>query len=141
MGDGALIGSLELAASEVNSGSITFGGKCHFDEVHELMKNCDYLILPSTHDGFGMVVVEALAAGIPVIASDKVMSAVEFVTNRVNGWIFQSGDKNSLSLVLSHAIESQGTWQELSRNARLSLKDYNAKTSANRFATFLKLLT
>lgn len=40
-------------------------------EIVEIMKSHNILILPSREDGFGMVLLEALACGLPVVASDK----------------------------------------------------------------------
>jgi starch synthase len=54
------------------------------------------LVLPSLAEGFGMVVVEAMASGLPVIVSDKT-GAVDAVTDGVNGFVIPAGDADALA--------------------------------------------
>jgi glycosyltransferase involved in cell wall biosynthesis len=53
------------------------------------------LVLPSDGDGWGIVVNQALQAGIPVVVSDA-SGAAELVANGVNGYVFQAGDMTGL---------------------------------------------
>jgi glycosyltransferase involved in cell wall biosynthesis len=60
------------------------------------LRRADCLVLPSRHDSFGMVVVEALASGTPVLVSDMV-GAKDLVQEGVNGWVVPWGDTQALS--------------------------------------------
>lgn len=55
-------------------------------EVAKAMQNADALLFPSRSEGFGLVAAEAMACGIPVIAS-RSSSLVEVVKNRVTGYL------------------------------------------------------
>ena len=85
-----------------------------------------------------MVVVEALAAGVPVIASESVMSAVEFVEDGKNGWLFKQGNVDELRNAMNLAINSKNHWSQMSINARESLKDYDSTKLSKAFYLFLK---
>ena len=61
-------------------------------ELAGLYSNCDILLLPSDHEPWGVVVVEAAAAGLAIIASDKVGANPELVHDGVNGAIFAAGN-------------------------------------------------
>ena len=54
-------------------------------------------VLPSRHDGWGVVVNQAIAAGLPVICSDAVGAAADLVSNGVNGYVFPSGNVEQLA--------------------------------------------
>jgi len=66
-----------------------------------LYKACDVLVLPSWFEPWGVVINEAVAAGLAVVASEAVGSAAELVRDGVNGRIFPVGDVASLSQCLS----------------------------------------
>jgi glycosyltransferase involved in cell wall biosynthesis len=56
----------------------------------------DVLVLPSDYEPWGVVVTEAAAAGLAVIASSVVGAAADVVEEGVNGRIFRRGDKEHL---------------------------------------------
>jgi glycosyltransferase involved in cell wall biosynthesis len=62
--------------------------------------DADVLIMPSYADGFGMVVLQAMACGLPVIISDKV-GASEIINHGVDGFVFESGNLSELTGYLS----------------------------------------
>lgn len=68
----------------------------HCDDVAGLLPTCDVLVLPSAQDGFGLVVLEAMACGLPVIVSDRV-GAADCVEEGKNGFVFPFGDKEALA--------------------------------------------
>jgi glycosyltransferase involved in cell wall biosynthesis len=65
-------------------------------ELAQRFHRADCLVLPSRSDSYGMVVAEALAAGLPVIISGMV-GAKELVREGVNGWVVQAGDVESIA--------------------------------------------
>jgi glycosyltransferase involved in cell wall biosynthesis len=60
----------------------------------------DVLVLPSDREPWAVVVQEAMAAGLAVVASDVVGAAREMVTDGINGQIFAAGDVDSLAAAL-----------------------------------------
>lgn len=57
----------------------------------------DLLVLPSAQEPWALVVMEAMAAGLPVVASDVVGAAREMVEDGISGRIFASGDVTNLA--------------------------------------------
>ena len=66
-------------------------------QIARLMAISHMLVLPSEHEPWGAVVNEALAAGAPVIASDRVTAAVELIEDGVNGFLHGLGDIAALA--------------------------------------------
>ena len=65
-------------------------------ELPGLFAEADAFVLPSRHDGWGVVINEALGAGLPIIVSDGVGAAHDLVTHGVNGLITPAGDACAL---------------------------------------------
>ncbi len=74
---------------------VTFAGALPADEAQARIAAADVLVLPSRWDGWGMVINEALAVGVPVIASDA-CGASDLIRQGANGYVFASGDAGSL---------------------------------------------
>ena len=72
---------------------VEFVGFRDWDELPEEYAGADVLCVPSRYDGWGLVVPEGLASGLPVIATDRMGAALEFVENGRNGWIIPAGDQ------------------------------------------------
>lgn len=69
--------------------------------VHQLLHLFDCLILTSRWEGFPLVVLEAMAAGVPVVATD-IMGTRELIEHGVNGWLAPVRDAESMAgLVLN----------------------------------------
>ena len=66
------------------------------DNVQGVIAQYDYLVLPSRHDGWGVVVNEALLQGVPVVVSDHV-GAKSIVEIPGAGLVFRSEDGNDLT--------------------------------------------
>jgi glycosyltransferase involved in cell wall biosynthesis len=60
------------------------------------LSNADCLVLPSRNDSYGMVVAEALAAGVPAIVSNMV-GAAELIGEGIDGWVVPNGNVGALA--------------------------------------------
>jgi len=88
------------------------------------LSEADCLVLPSRHDSFGMVVVEAMATGCPVIVSDQV-GAKQAVTDRESGWIVPADDVSALADRMRWCIEHPDAVPSMREAARSDAADYS----------------
>ena len=68
---------------------VEFVGFKDWKELPAEYAAADVLCVPSRYDGWGLVVPEGLASGLPVIATDRMGAALEFVRDGRNGWLIR----------------------------------------------------
>jgi glycosyltransferase involved in cell wall biosynthesis len=82
-------------------------------------QRADVFVLPSLHDGFGFVVAEAMACGLPVVVTEN-CGAAEWIRNGETGWIIRAGETGSLSEALTKALVCR---KELKRMGAIARRD------------------
>lgn len=130
VGDGPLRESLMQKLAAVKE-RVEFVG---FKDWHELPGEyaaANVLCVPSRYDGWGLVVPEGLAAGLPVIATDRMGAALEFVRTRKNGWLIRAADEDALLTAMREAAVGA-----LPKRTRESVKDHSLENGAERFVRY-----
>jgi len=103
-GDGPLLHLVETAA--LDDARVRLLGHIDGVELERLYRRADVLVLPSYYDVWGLVVNEAQAHGLPVIASDEVGAAADLVDDGVNGFVVPTGSAPALA----RAMNEVGGW-------------------------------
>jgi len=87
------------------------------DHIEEVMKAIDVLALPSLWEGFGIVLIEAMAAGKPVVTT-AVSSMPEIVLDRVTGRVVPVNEPQQLAAALKEILTSSKRMREWGYNGR-----------------------
>lgn len=90
-----VVGDAALAGRLADTEQVHLHGKLSHEQLSKFFSQMDCLVLPSRLESFGMVVVEALAAGVPVIVSDHA-GASEAIQEGENGWVVPAGIESAL---------------------------------------------
>lgn len=108
IGDGAMRAQVEASVPpRLRSRVVWTGFLDNGADVASLYAQCDVMVLPSQHEPWGVVVVEAVAAGLAIIASEKVGAAPELVHDGENGAIFPNGDLPALISAMLETTASE----------------------------------
>jgi glycosyltransferase involved in cell wall biosynthesis len=96
VGDGAERDALQRRVPETLRPRVVWTGFLDGQEPALAFHAADVLVLPSDYEPWALVVQEAMAASLPVVASDVVGAAHELITDGVSGRIFPAGNGESL---------------------------------------------
>lgn len=136
-------------------GMVDLPGFLGAEEVSKMLARSLALLLVSTEEQWGLVVNEALAFGLPVIASDAVGSRDVLVRNLVNGFVVEPGSINGIARAMLTLAGDEQLWRRmvaashqrswLGDTERLAdavelLLDPDAQPAGNRVCEFLKIM-
>ena len=130
VGEGELRESLVQTLRPVSE-RVEFVGFRDWEQLPAEYACADVLCVPSRYDGWGLVVPEGLASGLPVIASDRMGAALEFVESGRNGWFIRAGDQEALLEAMREAATMPIA--AMGQNARESVREHTLSNGAARF--------
>lgn len=104
---------------------VKYLGRLTKQEIKEKLNNYNFLVLPSKEELFGIVLIEALAAGVPCITSDT-LGPNEVITDKYNGLVFNKYSYDDFDKKMSLALKMHfKEYKILHNNAILSSKKYD----------------
>ncbi|BAT55534.1 group 1 glycosyl transferase [Nostoc sp. NIES-3756] len=92
--------------SQTTQRYIEYAGFQAPEDLPQFFRQADIFVLPSRHDGWGVVVNQAVGAGLPVICSDAVGAANDLIEQGKNGYIFPNGDVAALTQILADYLQN-----------------------------------
>jgi glycosyltransferase involved in cell wall biosynthesis len=118
IGDGPERERLLKTKADLNLVNVFFAGAIDNIALPEFFKKADALILPSWSETWGLVVNEAMAAGLPVLLSNKVNAAHNLLKNGINGFCFNPGDPAEIAaMMIKYICLDQSEKKEMSVNS------------------------
>lgn len=93
-------------------------------------KSSDVLVLPSFSECFPIVNLEAMACGIPIVAS-KIGGISDAVKDGENGLLVPSRDSNTLAEAIIYLLENKDVREKMGKNGRKKIEDYSWKRIAD----------
>ena len=139
IGEGKEKKSLEKLVNELNLQNIViFIGEVSHHKVMKYMEACDIFSLPSWNEGFGVVYLEAMAQGKPVIGC-KGEGIEDFVEDGKTGLLVKPKDVDSLVKALDFLLSHPTEAQEMGKRARdLVLNNYTWEKNAEKMIEIYK---
>ena len=128
-GVGPLDEALKKLVSDLNlEKKISFLG--NVEDVPQLLKNSNALLLSSFSEACPMVVIEAMAAGLPIIAT-KVGGVPELVYD--NGFLVESGDVKGFAASMVKLIEDNDLFRNMSQKSYMYASRYDKDTISKEY--------
>lgn len=115
-------GSMETRIKNIleqggDSSKVEFPGRIAQAQLPDYYHLADIYITPSHVDGTSVSLMEAMACGLPVIASD-IPGNVDWVVEEKNGWLFKDGDDTGLADKIEFAIQNRSKLALLGKESR-----------------------
>jgi glycosyltransferase involved in cell wall biosynthesis len=118
LGSGPMAAQLqELAARSGIANRCSFVGLVSNEEVLKRMSRAKITVVPSRNEAFGLVNIESMSVGTPVIAS-RVDGIPEIVRDGMDGYLVPPGDVGALAEKLALVLHDPGLRERLGENAR-----------------------
>jgi glycosyltransferase involved in cell wall biosynthesis len=109
--------------------NVTFLGFLNEEEKFSYMKSIDLFILPSHWESFPIVLLEAMACGKPIIATD--IGGVSYaVNNGVNGYLYEPGDVKELTNKIIKLLSNKELMEQMGKENQKKSLGFNWKSIA-----------
>jgi glycosyltransferase involved in cell wall biosynthesis len=139
IGDGPDRETLEAEARQRRiNGATTFAGYRSQAEVAKTLGETDLFVLPSFAEGLPVVLMEAMAARLPVVAT-HIAGVPELVQDGVSGRLVAPGDALRLEHALDELLSAPETWAEMGKAGRQAVLDgFALEDEAGWLATLIR---
>lgn len=111
------------------------------DDVIEHIKDARVFVLSSIYEGMPNALMEAMAAGVPVISSDySPGGARELIENKVDGLIYNVGDETGLYNSLKQIIDNEEYAELMGQNARKKMELHTEEIIFGKWEKYIKAI-
>ncbi len=125
VGAGPLRSQLEGTVGDEVRGLVHLVGFKSQKEVCKYYDLADVFVLPSQHEPWGLVVNEAMNAGLPIIATQEVGAAHDLVEEGENGFLYGRGDITALADRLLYLLENPRQRERMGKASRDRIEDWS----------------
>jgi len=141
VGEGPIRPQLErLAKKKDMEDKVEFVGAVNYERLRELYQEADVFVLPSLAEGMPCTILEAMACGLPVIATN-VQGNEELIQDGVNGFLVRPSEPRELGQALIKMVNDADRARRMGEQARIMSKRYDWKgIAASYLAAYEKLI-
>ncbi len=110
------------------------------NRIYEEYAKSSIIVMTSNYEGFGMVLVEAMACGVPAIAFDCQCGPKDIIRHGENGLLVRNGDIEGLAAAMMKLMDDEAYRQRLSDKAKGVISTYAEETVMKQWMTLFTTL-
>lgn len=126
---------LKKMSSGLVNKNIFFLNHIEIEQMPKIYGLSDLFVLPSLEETWGLVINEAMAAGLPIITTDKVGSSADMVKNGVNGYVIKSKSSNQIYHMIKKIFNDRIKLNLMKKNSSSMISSFSPQKQA---AAFIK---
>ena len=120
--------------------NVTFCGNVPNEELYSLYDRSDILIVPSYAEAFGIVILEAMARGLTILASD-LPCIREFLQERRNAYFFPVGDTEAMISRIRYLHQNRQELNRMGKNNLMDVRRFTVENQARQYRDLYEELT
>ena len=128
----------ERAAMTAQAARLGLSDRVHMpgfiDDVVPYLAHADLFVLASRWEGFGHVIVEAMAAGAPVVATDCPHGPADIIRSGQTGWLVPPNDLASLGHAIARLLDDRALARQIAAAGFAAARRYEAARVAGEYA-------
>ncbi len=129
VGDGPARSAVEAALGGLGEGRVVYAGERPQDALPAFYGAADLMVWPAVNEAYGMALLEAQAAGLPVVAG-RVRGVSDVVDNGKTGLLTRDGDVAGFGRAVARLLHDPGLRHALGRAARASVATHHGLDQA-----------
>jgi len=133
VGDGYLKSDLENYCKENGLSGVIFVGNVQQAELPRYYAISDIFVLPSKGDIWGLVINEAMACGLPIVATKNAGASADLVREGVNGYVVESLNPKELASPMKKLLQDDGLRKKMGIASKEIVRDWGIKEAAEGF--------
>ena len=117
---------LELTEELKLTNKVIFHGYQNKEYINNLLNDSSIFVLTSHTESFGLVVIEAMACGIPCVSYTSAQGVNEIIDNEENGFLIKNRNQDEMVEKISLLIEDEKLRKKMGKNAKEKSKNYDS---------------
>lgn len=135
VGDGPQRAELQKMQSERARQATKWIGKLPNEEAMQWYGRADVFVLPSRYEPWGLVVNEAMAAGLPVIAHERCGAAIDLVENGRSGLLFENLSSTGVLEAMRKCVDDRSAVRSMGSAAKLHVQGWSFARTVDGFVS------
>lgn len=139
IGDGMERNNLLDLAKELKLGDkVIFHGYQDKESINELLCDSSIYVMTSHTESFGLVLIEAMSAGVPCLAYTSAQGANEIISDGVDGYLIKDRNEDEMIEKISDLINDENLRKSLGKNAKAKSKEYSGDIVLEKWNKLIK---
>jgi glycosyltransferase involved in cell wall biosynthesis len=141
LGDGPQRQELEALSHECDlNDQIIWTGRIDYADIATYFHYSDIFVLPTLEDTWGMVVLEAMLLGKPILCSDGA-GASELIEEGQNGYRFEAGNSEELAAMMKKFIDNPEKIDDMGKASKRIMEKYTPAAAAEMMSKVIRYVT